>query len=121
MANTRNVALAERGLGPVGTELLRRSVIKLLSRALLVAILPVSPLPDAAFVESDDTKIEQAGTTREPVRWTVAMEHELANRWHGFQSREDIAREMRLPIGIVRVHATRLGLAARSKDMILSS
>jgi len=121
MANTKNVALTERGLGPVGTGLLRRSLLKILSRVLLVAILPVSPLPDVALVESDDTKIEQAETEREPVGWTVAMEYDLANRWHGFQSREDIAREMGLPAGIVRLHATRLGLAARSKDMILSS
>ena len=121
MPNTTNVALAERGLGPVGTGVPRRSLLKILSRALLVAILPVSPLPDVVLVESDDTKIEQAETSREPIGWTVAMEYDLANRWHGFQSREDIAREMGLPAGIVRVHATRLGLATRSKDMILSS
>ena len=120
MANTKNVALAEPGLMPVGTGLLRRSVLKLMSRALLVAMLPVNPLPDVALVESDDTKIERAETAREPVGWTVAMEDDLANRWRGFQSRQDIAREMGLPAGNVRVHATRLGLAARSKGMILS-
>jgi hypothetical protein len=120
MANAKNVALTEPGLMPVGTGLLRRSVLKLMSRALLVAILPVSPLPDVALIATEDIKIEQAETEREPVRWTVAMEDDLASRWYGFQSREDIAREMGISAGIVRVHATRLGLAARSKDMILS-
>lgn len=120
MVNTKNVALSDPGLGRVGRGLLRRSVLKLMSRALLVAILPVSPLPDVGLIASEEIKIEQAETEREPVRWTVAMEDDLANRWHGFQSREDIAREMGIPAGTVRVHATRLGLAARSKDRILS-
>jgi len=121
MAKTKNIALTEQGLRPLGPELLRRSLFRLLWRAWLVVMLPVSPFPDMALVDSDDTKIERSGSERELVRWTVAMEHDLVDRWHAFQSREDIAHEMGIPVGIVRARATRLGLPARPKHLILSS
>ena len=121
MANTKHIANIEQALGSHSMGFLRRSVLKLVSRVLLIAMLPISPLPDPALANLDDTKIEQAETKRQSVVWTVAMERDFARRWDGFQSREDIAREMRISVGMVRIHATRLGLAARTKDKIRSA
>lgn len=121
MANTKRIASIEQVLGSHGVGFLRRSVLKLVSRVLLIAMLPVSPLPDPALADLDDTKIEQAETRRQSVVWTAAMERDFERRWDDFQSREDIAREMGISLGMVRVHATRLGLAARTKDQIRSA
>lgn len=103
----------------------RRSLLRLLSRCLVVVALPITYLPNTLAsprkVTSSEVAQERASGRRPRIQWSASMDRDLITRWMTFQSQPLIAREMGVPKRAVRVRATRLGLPARPRESIVWS
>jgi hypothetical protein len=116
---------SDSGLFP-SNKLGRRSILGLLSRCLVAAVIPLASLSGAVAAQVKEPPAEEAvaqsisGEEAPRAVWTRAANRELSARWGSFQPREHIARDMGVSPAAVRGRVARLGLSSRSRGALVA-